>query len=154
MIQKPILILFEENELNIADLYDLYAQKISMERSFWKKISRDEVSHASSIRKANRMNDTITETPFFREVIAYVMNFVLDEIEKTKKSNITHKDALHTALRIERSMIEKRCFDMFTSTNKNVHSIFLKLNNETERHIEILLAEMKKNKFTFKDPKK
>ncbi len=82
------------------------------------------------------------------------MNFILDEIKKTQKNSITHKEALHTALRIEQSMIEKRCFEMFSSPSKSVHNIFLKLNKETECHIETLLAEMKKNKFTFKDPKK
>ncbi|HCU71157.1 MAG TPA: hypothetical protein DIC35_05415 [Candidatus Moranbacteria bacterium] len=146
--------LFEENELNIAALYLIYGQKLSQKHAFWNKLSQEEISHAKNISREKDAFDAIVENKFSRGVVSYIMNFVLEEIRKTKKEKITHKEALHTALRIERSMLEKKCFDMFTPTNQTVKNILLRLNSETEHHVEILLAEMKKNKFTFEDSKK
>jgi hypothetical protein len=79
------------------------------------------------------------------------MDFVLAETARAQRGNITHKNALHTALRIERSMLEKKCFDLFAPNNKTIKKVFDCLNVDTERHVQTLLDEMKKNKFSFED---
>lgn len=149
MNNKPLLTLFEENELNISSLYLLYAQKIPEKHNFWERLSDEEISHAKSIGKEKDNISSITGNNFSYGVINYVMNFVLEEIQKAKKGNVTHHEALHTALRIERSMLEKKCFDIFIPTDKKVKDILIKLNKETEQHVKSLLEEMRKNKFAF-----
>lgn len=153
MTTKPLMDLFEENELNISALYSIYAQKFPEKQAFWERLSNEEISHANSIRNEKITIDAIVETKFTHGVVNYIMSFVLEEIKKTKREEITHQDALHTALRIERSMLEKKCFDIFTPTNETIKKIFLKLNAETEHHIQVLLAEMRENNFTFEETK-
>lgn len=149
MNNKPLMALFEENELNISSLYLIYAQKIPSQYDFWKKLSDDEISHAADIsRNKNNLGD-IAETNFSRGVVKHVMSFVLKEIERATQNKITHHEALLAALRIERSMLEKKCFEIFRPTNKKVENMLCKLNRETEEHVARLTQEMKKNKFVF-----
>jgi hypothetical protein len=149
MNNRPIIMLFEENEINIATLYSLYAQNIPEKKEFWNKISNEEIRHAAQIGNEKDHTDPIVENKFSRIIIRNVINFVLEETSKAQQEKITHPEALRTALRIEQSMLEKKCFDIFTPSNKRVRDVFCTLNKETEQHIEILRKEMKRNKFTF-----
>lgn len=149
MKNRNLMDLFEENELNVASLYSIYAKKIPQEYEFWNNLSNEEISHAESIKNEKEITLTIIENKFSRGVVNYIMNYVLKEIKRATEEKITHIEALRTALRIERSMLEKKCFDMFIPTNKTVKNILTRLNDETEQHVEILMKEMKKNKFTF-----
>lgn len=149
MKKKSLLVLFEENELNISRLYSLYAKKIPEKYEFWHQLSNEEISHAAAIGKEKNIIDAITENNFSRGVIKYVMDFVLEEIKKSRKEKITHQKAIQTALRVERSMLEKKCFEIFIPVNEKVKNILCKLNKETEQHVKVLTEEMKKNKFIF-----
>lgn len=151
MNNKPLIKLFEENELNISALYSLYAQKIPDKKEFWDRLSDEEIGHAAQIGNEKDDHEAITENKFSRGVIKYLMEFVLGEIKNAEQQEIAHKDALLTALRIEQSMLERKCFDMFMPTKETVKEIFFKLNRETERHVEALQQEMKKNKFSMKN---
>jgi hypothetical protein len=108
MNNKPIIKLFEENELNVATLYSLYAQQLPENKAFWNRLSNEEISHAADIGNNMEHADTIIENKFSRGVINYVMDFVLNEIKKAQEEKITHRSALHSALRIERSILEKK----------------------------------------------
>lgn len=149
MNNKPIIALFEENELNIAALYSLYAQLLPDNQSFWDRLSNEEISHAADLGNEKAHSDSIVENKFSRSIIKYVMDYVLEEIKKAQKNQITHKQALHAALRIEQSMLEKKCFEIFKPTQKSLSEVFCKMNKETEKHVEALNKEMKKNKFSF-----
>jgi hypothetical protein len=148
MPNTPIIQLLEENELNVSALYALYAQKIPAKCAFWDQLSREEISHAASIKKDYRelnLEEAIAENNFSRGIIAYVMDFVLAEIKKTQNHAVSHFDALNTALRIERSMLEKKCFDIFAPTNTTLKELFEKLNADTEKHTKMLLEELKRS---------
>ncbi|HAV11704.1 MAG TPA: hypothetical protein DCX32_04175 [Candidatus Moranbacteria bacterium] len=150
MENKPLLHLFEENELNISKLYAIYAEKIPAKESFWSRLSSEEAAHAINVSEGKHATDSeapVVENKFSRGIIRYVMDFVLEEIHKAHNYEVSHREALCTALRIERSMLEKKCFDIFTPSSETVKNVLCRLNNETERHIEILLQEMKRNKF-------
>jgi len=149
MRKKTIIQLIEENEFNVSILYSLYAKKIPKKGRFWKQLSTEEISHAASIgsERSDKETDLFKENKFSHTITAYVMNFVIDEINKAKEAEkINHKEALLIALRIERSMLEKKCFDIFSPTNKKLKRILKKLNDETEQHIQILIKEMQRIK--------
>lgn len=152
MNDKPIMRLFEENELNISRLYALYAEKNPSKESFWSGLSREEIEHAAQIRNGEEELgnwEMIEENKFTRGVVRHVMDFVLDEIERAKNGKISHIEALHVALRVERSMLEKKCFDMFIPTDVTIKNLLKKMNRETERHILVLMKEMKKMRQSF-----
>lgn len=147
MKNKPIIALFEENERNIAELYALYAEMLPKNKSFWSRLSGEELSHANQINLSKGSDDVFEENNFSHGIINHVMSYVQEEIQKAKGGSMSHAEALRTALRVERSMLEQKCFDIFQTNDKTIQEIFLKMNKETEGHVEMLLDEMKKNKF-------
>lgn len=73
------------------------------------------------------------------------MDFILKEIKRAETKKVSHVDALQSAIRIERSMLEKKCFDIFTPTDKAIEEIFCKLNDETEKHLKMIEEELRKS---------
>jgi rubrerythrin len=147
MKERSLIDLFEDNELKISILYNLYAQKIPGKKTFWKKISDEEVMHAKQIAKNfAREKECFKENQFSRGVVNYVSGFVEEKIEEAKKNKMTHVEAINTALRIEQSMLEKKCFDMFMPTSITVKKVLERLNKDTERHANQLRKELKKIK--------
>jgi len=145
-MQRPtILDLFEQNELNISRLYRLYSQKLVDNRDFWEQLSKEEIAHALEIRKSyDGKDDIFEETNFSRGTIKYVSDFVDDCIKKAKKEDLLHAEALETALRVEQSFLEQKCFEIFMPNQKNVREVFERLNKETEGHIRRIQEEIKK----------
>lgn len=148
MENKPIIALFEENERNISALYAFYAAALPKHKKFWEKLSAEEISHANRISRTKITDGkNFKDNNFSRGIVNHVMSYVLEELEQAKKGNLAHADALRTALRVERSMLEKKCFEIFQPNSKTVQEVLEKMNKETEGHVEMLLDEMKKNKF-------
>jgi hypothetical protein len=142
--KKSIVSLFEENELNVGKLYGIYSKKIRGKKIFWSQLAKEEGKHAKDIRGAHKNDpeDLFIENKFSRGVIIYVMDFVEQQIEATKKKKISHLNALLVALRIEQSILEKKCFDIFKPTNATVKDIMKNLNKETEGHVKLLQKEL------------
>jgi hypothetical protein len=151
MNSLQIIELFEKNEQNVAILYSIYAEKIPEKRSFWNNLATEEASHADYISNNKELKTTIVENRYLRDIIKYIMDFVLQEIIKAKTSRITHQEALNTALRLEHSMLEKKCFEMFSSANDGLMRIFHKLNSETENHVKMITEEMYRNNFSIEE---
>lgn len=142
---KPVIELLEENELKVSQLYRLYSQKIPACKIFWNKLSKEEIEHADYIHGYGRYSKAeFSENKFTLDAINYVVEFVKDEIKKTKSSNISHFDAINTALRIERSILEKKYFAFFNPKNQEMKEMMKKLNKEVKRHIQMLQQEMAK----------
>ena len=151
-INKPLIYLFEENELNVSHLYRIYAEKFSEHEAFWQRLSMEEVGHAEkihSLRKQPAAN--FVETNFTRGIVSYVMNFVKDEITKAENDEISHLDALNTALRIEQSILEKKCFDFFQSSDKTLNEVMGELGEETQKHLKMLQGQIEKIERKTKD---
>jgi hypothetical protein len=137
--------IFKENELNVSRIYAFYAEKIQEKSDFWKNLSNEEFSHAAEMDNNLRETNIIVENKFARKIAAHITNFILEETRKARDGKVTHEQALAIALRIEQSMLEKKCFDIFTPTEENVREFFIKLNKDAEKHVMILLKEAKKN---------
>lgn len=146
--QKSIIDLFEDNELKVSILYKLYSQKIPGHKKFWESLSQEEVGHAESISQSfsQSKKNLFTETKFSRGVIKYVNDFVEEKIEEAKKKKISHLEAVNVALRIEQSILENKCFDLFIPNNATVKEVLKKLNKDTIKHKNVLLKELKKKK--------
>jgi rubrerythrin len=147
MKERSLIDLFEDNELRISILYKIYSQKIPDHKNFWKKISDEEVVHAMEIAESfSKEKECFKENKFSRGVVNYVSGYVEEKIEEARKNKITHTDAVNIALRIEQSILEKKCFDMFMPTNLSVKKVIERLNKDTERHADQLRKELKKLK--------
>lgn len=142
---KSIIQLFQENELRISELYALYSQIISGYKIFWKKISQEEIGHAKEIANINLPGqECFEENNFTRGVIKYISDFVAEKIEEAKTKKLTHLEAVNNALRLEQSMLEKKCFDVFIPTQITIKNVLERMNQETNRHVERLQKELEK----------
>jgi len=143
--EKSIVELFEENELKISQLYALYSDKFPDQKEFWENISEEEIIHAQEISKLlSEIKDCFVENKFSRGVIKYVSDFVEKQIEIAKDGNLSLSDAFNSALRIEQSILEKKCFEMFIPTTVTIKEVLERLNRDTDRHARLLRAELKK----------
>ncbi len=142
---KSILETFEQNELNISELYKIYSEKIPKKKSFWEKISKEEIRHAEEIRKIDKETEaSFEESKFHQGIIRNIFEFVEKSLHEAKQKEITHVDALSAALRVEQSFLEKRSFEIFSPTQKTVKEVLQRLNLETEGHIKKLQDELKR----------
>jgi rubrerythrin len=142
---KSIAKLFEENELKISQLYAQYSQLFPDHEDFWKKISEEEIIHAREISNLSQeIKECFTENKFSRGVIRYVSDFVEKQIEIAKDGNLSLSDAFNSALRIEQSILEKKCFEMFIPTTVTIKEVLERLNRDTQRHADQLRKELKK----------
>ncbi|MFZ2193101.1 MAG: hypothetical protein WAV31_02555 [Candidatus Moraniibacteriota bacterium] len=144
--KKTILKIFEENEKDISRLYRIYSQKIQGHKKFWEELSREEVGHSLEIARIgqDKKIGLIEENSFSRGIVKYVSDFVVEQTEIAKKQKISHLNAINTALRIEQSMLEKKCFEIFIPAQKKLKDVLEKLNRETEKHVGLLRKELKK----------
>ena len=147
-IKKSIIQLFEENELSISLLYSLYAKNIPAHAAFWGKISTEEIIHAKAIASAfaetKNKSEYFQENNFSRGIIKYISDFVAEKTIEAANAPITHLEAINIALRVEQSMLEKKCFEIFIPTDAALKSILQRLNKDTERHAASLRQELKK----------
>jgi Mg2+/Co2+ transporter CorB len=141
---KSILEAFEQNELKISRLYKIYSEKIPHKRSFWEKISKEEIQHAEEIRGINKKEEaSFEENKFHRGIIRNIFDFIEVSIREVEKKKLSHVEALNVALRIEQSFLEKKSFEIFAPNQKTVKEVLQKLNLETEEHIKKLQNELK-----------
>lgn len=145
--QKSIITLFEENELKISQLYDMYAQALPEHKDFWEQISEEEIGHANAISEAfnslGNREEYFQENNFTRGIIKYVSDFVEEQILIAQKKTFTHLEAINIALRVEQSMLEKKCFEIFIPTDTFLKNVLQRLNHDTERHVNLLRNELK-----------
>ncbi len=150
--RKSIVKLFEENELNISLLYSLYAKNIPGHLAFWTKISQEEIAHAKAIAGAfaetESKEEYFEENNFSRGIINYISDFVSEKTIEAENNTPTHIEAINTALRVEQSMLEKKCFEIFIPNDASIQAVLKKLNTDTEKHILYLRQELKTQKPT------
>lgn len=148
--QKSIVKLFEENELDISLLYGLYAKNIPGQADFWEKISKEEIRHAKAIagafEEAENRAEYFEENNFSRGIIKYISDFVKTKTIEAGNNPPTHLEAIEIALRVEQSMLEKKCFEIFIPTDKSIRDVLKRLNYDTERHVTYLRKELEKLK--------
>jgi bacterioferritin (cytochrome b1) len=73
-----------------------------------------------------------------------VADFVQESVDRAKKDKLSQTEALETALRIEQSFLEKKCFEIFIPSHQKVKKVLEKLNQETEEHVERLRNQLEK----------
>jgi hypothetical protein len=146
--EKNIISILMENERKVAHLYEIYAELLPKHKNLWTRLSHEEIEHAETISEAEKISDgngkLFSTDKYLRGILKYVSDFLDEEIRKVKKQKLTQGEALETALRVERSVVENISFEIWQPKEKDVLRIFKRLNKETEGHIKTLMGEMKK----------
>ena len=142
---EKILHLFSENEKKVSELYSLYANHFPKHKRFWEKIANEETIHAKILQegkeKLSCKGELVKESMHANGIIERLTQFIDLELERAKNEIISLEEAVETALRIEQSMIEDKCFHIFRPETEEVGSIFRRLNDDTGNHVERLKKE-------------
>ena len=151
--QNAFLELLENLELDISNLYKLFAQKFPAHKQLWDELSEDEVQHASYIKQLASfiqqglvLFDEKTTKTF---TIKTVRDAVKSTYQQTQANKLTAINALVYSLSLEDSILEKKLYDYFTTHDQSVADIINKIKLETKEHhqkVKNALEEAKKSR--------
>ncbi|MDQ1283772.1 MAG: hypothetical protein QG620_120 [Patescibacteria group bacterium] len=111
-----------------------------------KKLSGEEIVHSQEIKamKQDNFEKNFQENNFTRGIIKYVSNYVDEQLEAANSKKLTVEEALNIALRVEQSMLEKKCFEIFIPNHSTLKDVLDRLNKDTDRHANMLRKELEK----------
>ncbi len=132
------LAVFIENEEKVAQLYDIYAQTFSAQRKMWALLAKEEGRHAKVLRDLENKLAVNEQFATVRvhgwKILLYVSDFIDEQLAMAQAGKIKAKEAIEVGLSLERSMIEKKSFDVFLPLHAEMKGALEKLNRETDGH--------------------
>jgi len=136
---EDVLELMQSYELILKDLYALFADKISVEREFWIKLSEEENKHAYwlEVLGMNMQKQNVSlngDERFNVPLIKSSIQHVEEALNDFRKVELSLFDALTFAKDVENSMIEKKFFEVFYGINDDFDQVMKLLKEETEEH--------------------
>ena len=134
-----VLELLTENEELIGNLYTRYADKFPEFRDYWLTLAVEEAEHAGWIRALDCQQASgtvqVDKNRFKKEAVITYHRYLIDEIGKVNKKELSLQVALTTALYIEESLIEHKYFEVFESDNIVVEKVLTDLTDTTKDHL-------------------
>ncbi len=125
-------------ELDISNLYKLFAEKFPSHRHFWEELSTDETQHAAYIKK---LSTYIMQGLIFldeKKTKTFTIKFIIDGIKstyaKTKANELTIINALAYSLNLEDSIIENKFYEYLSTHGQNITFLLSQIKRETTEH--------------------
>ena len=136
-------------ELNVAELYNLFATAFREDFDFWQELCWEEKHHAHLIRTMKK--PLLSSEEFPKELLSYSLENLI-EVNNTLKSLIkkynnkppSRKDAFNIAISIEKSAGEIHYqHAMDVPFYLNYMEIWQKLNEDDKNHVKRISAYMR-----------
>jgi rubrerythrin len=125
--QMEIMRLLASNEETVSKLYRLFAKKFKAERQFWNILSKEELIHASWIKKlfpeVKKGELSFNQDRFKSEIIKNSIDYVTKEIKRFKKEDLSLKDALSVAMDIEITLTESKFFQIYEADSPKLKQL-------------------------------
>lgn len=125
-------------EKDISRLYFEYSERFKEQREFWEEIGRDEKKHARLIMEmSNNFKDA--SSYFNRNRISEAalrdqIKMVEGERKRLRKDNVSLKEALETACKIEDSLLESAFYTTFANDPEEIIKTIALIRSEEEKH--------------------
>ena len=130
--------LLAENEESIGRLYQVYAGRFPEYAEFWTSLAEEETRHPNWIHelvgKAHEGSTYVVTGRFKEQAIETFLGYLEREIAKA--TTIPLIESLSTALYIEKSLIERKYFEVFDSDSAELTHLLEELRSATEQHIQ------------------
>jgi|OpeIllAssembly_1097287.scaffolds.fasta_scaffold593184_2 rubrerythrin len=136
--QSRIIFLFVQQELLVAEIYRFFAGLFPETRDFWEGASREEMEHATWVEYFYKK--TATDEVRFQEdkvktyTVESFIKYLEDNLAKVKEKAPTQKEAFSIALSIENSMLVRRIFDHFQSSDPETDGLIRDLREKLKDH--------------------
>ena len=148
--QRKILELLEQLEMELANLYQLFAEKYPGHKDLWDAMVAEETEHAVKLKKLSSMIDEGQVIFDEKMTKTYTVQIFIDNIKKVYAEAQTGKMPLLKALVLsndfEKSIIEKKFYDYFLLKDPGVSAIFNAIREETNQHSLNISTAMKEEK--------
>lgn len=149
--QIQLLELLEQLEMEISNLYKLFAEKFPGRQELWNHLHAEEAKHALYINRLKSLaqegkvlfDEKMTKT----YTVKSVLNDIKDKYEKTRCNQYTAMNALSFSLSLEQSIIEHKFYDYFSSSDAESMRMIKTIKEETSSHeagVKKALEEEKK----------
>jgi len=136
----------EKNEKKLAELYVLYGEKFTFMKKFWDEIAEDEKGHAKWVatlrKKVEEGSVSFGQHRFDKDMLEDFHKMVQLQIFEAGKG-VNLSDALGNAVKIEKTMIERRFFEVFKDDSVELEILLLALRYSTENHLKSIVARYK-----------
>ena len=137
-----------DHENTISELYTAYADRFADHRQYWLNLAHEETEHADELRKllamADKGNRVLNTAGFKPAAVNTSVSYLRDQIRQARGGFVTLRDALSTALDLEKAMIERKFFEILDTPAPEAQSVLITLTDGTQKHIETIEAEWQK----------
>jgi hypothetical protein len=147
--QGRIIVLLTQQELLVAEIYRFFAGLFPDMRDFWDTLSREEMDHATWMeylyKKVREGTVHFDEAKMRTYTVETFVKYLSDSLAKIKDKAPTLQGAFSLALDIENSMLIRRVFDHFRSTDRELSNLLLDLRSRMKEHrgrIEVEAASL------------
>jgi len=138
--QSNVVELLAKNEESIGHLYQVYAERFPEYDEFWSGLAMEEIEHSNWIhdlmKKVREGSVYIVKGRFKEQAIDTFLGYLGREIAKAKAETIPLIESLSTALYIEKSLIERKYFEVFDSDSAELTHLLEDLRSATEWHVQ------------------
>ncbi len=136
--QERLLELLEQLELDMCNLYKLYAEKFPKYADLWSTLSQQEISHAEAVKKLSDMakdekvifDEKLTRT----YTVKRVLEMIQDTYAKTQANKISLMSALSICRDFEQSILEKEFYNYFITKDADAKALINQIRGETLDH--------------------
>jgi rubrerythrin len=137
--QGRIIVLLTQQGLLVAEIYLFFSSLFPNLRDFWAALSKEEMYHASWLDYLYRtvQNGTVhfNEERMRTYTVETFIKYLTDTLAKVKQRAPTLREAFSIALDIENSMLMRRIFDHFQTSDRQLATLLreLRLKNAQRR---------------------
>ncbi|MEN6319325.1 MAG: hypothetical protein ABFD82_11290 [Syntrophaceae bacterium] len=136
--QERIIELLGQLELDMSNLYKLFADKFPKHKDLWLMMSQQEIVHAEHVKKlysfaqGNKIifDEKMTKT----YTVKKVLEVIKDVHTKAETNKLTLLNALSMSRDLEESLIEKKFFDYFIETDPETKILINRIKEDTLEH--------------------
>jgi hypothetical protein len=136
--QEKIIELLGHLELDMSNLYKLFAEKFPRYKDLWLIMSQQEVDHADRIKKLYSLvqnNKIIFDEKLTKTyTVKTVLEIIKDVYTKGEANKLTVLSALCLCRDLEESIIEKKFYDYFVGTDIEAKILINSIKEETLEH--------------------
>jgi hypothetical protein len=150
MSDADVIALLISHETSLHNLYAAYAEKFPVYSKFWNSMSAEERGHAKLIGTLKSLAAAgslkIDQSRFKTELIKTMLNYINKEKDSISFGGLSLIQALTVAREIERSMIERRFFEVFKGDQTQLKKVLNTLEKDTREHLDKINIAWQENR--------
>lgn len=139
--------LLVKNEEYLAGLYQIYADRFPEHEEFWSGLAMEEIDHSNLIheiaQKIKFKKARLYEHKSGSKYIEDLHIILKQETDRAKYEPLSQNDALTTALRVVKYVIEHSYFDIFDSDSEEIRTVLDDLETSARNHYTFIKEHLK-----------